>query len=70
MVTIDIISLDSINTKDQRLSEDYQIKMKCDCSIHSCKDLTCILEEYQLEMKEENNFLILNSKTCTCCFLL
>ena len=63
MFTIDIISLDSIITKDKRVSEDYQIKIKCDCNIHSCKDLTLILEDYQLEMKEENDFLILTSKT-------
>lgn len=63
MVTIDIVSLDSIPSKDHGTSEDFQIRMKCDCDIHSCKDLTLILEEYQLEIKEENGFIVLYSRT-------
>ncbi len=62
MVTMDIISLDTIYSKDAT-SENYQIKMKCSCDVHTCKELTSILEEHHLEMKEDRDFLILTSKT-------
>lgn len=63
MVTIDIVSLDPVYSKDDKTSESYQIKMKCGCDVHTCKELTSILEEHQLEMKEDRGFLILTSKT-------
>ncbi len=63
MVTMDIISLDEIYPKDDKTSENYQIKMKCSCDVHTCKELTSILEEHHLEMKEDRDFLILTSKT-------
>ena len=62
MVTIDIVSLDPVYSKDHKTFENYQIKMKCSCDVHTCKELTSILEEHQLEMKEDRGFLILTSK--------
>lgn len=62
MVTMDLVSLDATYSKDDKTSESYQIKMKCSCDVHTCKELTSILEEHQLEMKEDSGFLILYSK--------
>jgi hypothetical protein len=59
---MDLVSLDAIYSKDDKTSESYQIKMKCGCDVYTCKELTTILEEYQLEMKEDRGFLILYSK--------
>ena len=62
MVTVGIIILDATPSKDHATPEDYQIKMKCNCNIHSCTDLPLIIAENQLEMKEDRGFLILYSK--------
>jgi hypothetical protein len=56
MVTVDIISLDPTHSKTNNTSENYQIKMKCSCNIHSCESLENILEQHNLEMKEDKGF--------------
>jgi hypothetical protein len=58
---IDILSLDLKETAS-KISESFQIKVKCNLENNSKIKLTTILRKHKLEMTEEKGFLILYSK--------
>jgi hypothetical protein len=61
-VLVESISLDLEQDRVPQDSEGYEIKMQCSLDGCSRERIKTILEKHQLEMKQKNGFVILQSR--------